>query len=558
MLSESNLPTYFWVEAVNTACFTQNRSIIVKRHNKTSYEVFYGRKPNISFLHVFGCVCFILNDREHLGKFDPKADEGIFMGYSLISKAYRVYNLRRKCIDESIHVKFDDHKSSSLSCDDNELYDWITSCIGDVSLNHKSVGTPYIPFSAEPSSSTNPISTGFSPSTEPVEPPTTSTIHTEPIPISTSHHHNIHIISVDPSPSYSPSLFPAPLLPVLKWTKDHIIEQIIGDQQTGVQTRRGVGNICLYVNFLSIMEPKKIEEALVDPCWITAMQDEFSQFERNKVWKLVPRPSRKTIIGTNAFLNGELAEEVYVKQPPGFEDPAHPDYVFKLDKDLYGLKQAPRAWILPLMKSKYEMSMTDELTFFLGLQIKKTPEGIFINQSKYICDLLKKFDFENCSSMKTPMAPPLKVSADPTSKPVDIKIYRGMYATCLCARYQASPKESHLAVVKCIFRYLKGTMNLGLWYPKDSGFDLIDYSDSDFAGSNVGRKSTTGSCQLLGGNLVSWSSKKQHSVSTSTAEAEYVAAGICCAQILWMKNQLQDYDKFYSQVTILYATTSVP
>ncbi|KAI3681140.1 hypothetical protein L6452_35924 [Arctium lappa] len=143
--------------------------------------------------------------------------------------------------------------------------------------------------------------------------------------------------------------------------------------------------------------------------------------------------------------------------------------------------------------------------------------------------------------MKTPMAPPLKIHADSTGKSVDIMNYRGMigsllyhtasrpdimYATCLCARYQANPKESHLAAVKRIFRYLKGTMNLGLWYPKDSGFDLIGYSDSNFAGSKVDRKSTTGSCQLLGGNLVSWSSKKQNSVSTSTAEAEYVAAGI--------------------------------
>ncbi|KAI3715560.1 hypothetical protein L6452_22546 [Arctium lappa] len=416
------------------------------------------------------------------------------------------------------------------------------------------------------------------------------------------------------------------------------------------------------------------------------MQEELSQFERNKVWRLVPHPFGKTIIGTKCvfrnkmdelgtvirnkarlfaqgyrqeegidydetfapvarleairiflahaahknfqffqmdvkseFLNGELVEEVYVKQPPGFEDPAHPYYVFRLDKALYGLKQAPHAWydtlsdflllnrytrgkidntlflkkikgniilvqiyvddiifsatdeslcqeFASLMKSKYEMSMMGELTFFLGLQIKQTSEGIFINQSKYIRDLLKKFDFENCSPMKIPMAPPLKIHADPTCKSVDITDYRGMigsllyltasrpnimYVMCLCARYQTNPKESHLAAVKRIFRYLKGTMNLGLWYPKDSNFDLIGYSDSDFAGSKVDRKSTTGSYQLLGGNLVSWSSKKQNSVSTSTAEAEYVVARSCCAQILWMKNQLQDYDKFYSHIPIL-------
>ncbi|KAI3727550.1 hypothetical protein L6452_16166 [Arctium lappa] len=657
MLSESNLPTYFWAEAVNTACFTQNRSIIVKRHNKTSYEVFYGRKPNIGFLHVFGCLCFILNDREQLGKFDPKADEGIFVGYSLFSKAYRVYNLRRKCIDESINVKFDDHKTSPLSCDDTELHEWIISCVGEESPNILSSGPPYVPFSV-PSTSLHHDSTEPFPTAEPPAPteltattesiaPTETTLHTSPL-------HHIHPIPTDPSPSFFPNTVPAPLPPALKWTKDHPINQIIGDQLAGVQTRRGIGNICLYVNFLSVIEPKKIEEALEDSCWVTAMQEELSQFERNKVWRLVPKPFGKTIIGTkwvfrnkmdevgtvirnkarlvaqgyrqeegidydetfahvarleairiflahaahknfrvfqmdvkSAFLNGELAEEVYVKQPPGFEDSAHPYHVFRLDKALYGLKQDPRAWydtlsdfllsnrytrgkidntlflkktngniilvqiyvddiifgatdenlcqeFASLMKSRYEMSMMGELTFFLGLQIKQSSE-------------------------------------DSTGKSVDITNYRGMigsllyltasrpdimYATCLCARYQANPKESHLAVVKRIFRYLKGTMNLGLWYPKDSGFDLIGYSDSDFAGSKVDRKSTTSSCQLLGGNLVSWSSKKQNSVSTSTAEAEYVAAGSCCAQILWMKNQLQDYAKVYSHVPILCDNSS--
>ncbi|KAI3718615.1 hypothetical protein L6452_19494 [Arctium lappa] len=508
MLSESNLPTYFWVEAVNTACFTQNRSIIVKRHNKTSYEVFYGRKSNISFLHVFGCLCFILNDQEHLGKFDPKADEGILMGYSLSSKAYRVYNLRRKCIDESIHVKFDDHKTSSLSCDDNELHEWITSCVGEDSPNLLSAGPPYVPFSAT-STSINPNSADFLPTTEHVasaEP----TFHSTPL-------HHTHPIPTDPSPLYSPSLYPAPLPPALKCTKDHPIEQIIGDQQTGVQTRRGVENICLYVNFLSIMEPKKIEEALIDPCWITAMQEKlFNSKETKNKARLVAQGYRQKegidydetfapvarleairiflahaahknfrvfqMDVKSAFINGELTEEVYVKQPPGFEDPAHPHYVFRLDKALYGLKQAPRACdeslcqeFASLIKSKYEMSMMGELTFFLGLQIKQTSEGIFINLSKYIRDLLKKFDFENCSPMKTPMALPLKIHADPAGKPVDITNYRGMigsllyltasrpdimYATCLCVRYQANPKESHLAVVKRIFRYLKVKVQL--------------------------------------------------------------------------------------------------
>ena len=131
-----------------------------------------------------------------------------------------------------------------------------------------------------------------------------------------------------------------------------------------------------------------------------------------------------------------------------------------------------------------------------------------------------------------------------------------MFSTCLCARFQADPKESHLIVVKRIFRYLKGTPNLGIWYPKDTRFNLVGYTDSDFAGCKIDRKSTSRSCQFLGRRLVSWYSKKQHSISTSTAEAEYIAAGSCCAQILWMRNQLQDYGLMLNKIPILCDNTS--
>ena len=178
---------------------------------------------------------------------------------------------------------------------------------------------------------------------------------------------------------------------------------------------------------------------------------------------------------------------------------------------------------------------------------------------------------EDSSPAKTPMPTAVKLDQDKSGKNVDITTYRGMigsllylnasrpdimFATCLCARFQSDPKESHLIAVKRIFRYLKGTPNLGIWYPKDTGFDLIGYTDSDFAGCKIDRKSTSGSCQFLGRRLVSWYSKKQHFVSTSTAEAEYIAAGSCCAQILWMKNQLQDYGLALTKILILCDNTS--
>ena len=236
----------------------------------------------------------------------------------------------------------------------------------------------------------------------------------------------------------------------------------------------------------------------------------------------------------SAFLNGHLSENIFVEQPPGFENHSHIDYVYKLNKALYGLKQAPRAWyerlskflienhfvresvdttlfikrknqdilvvqiyvddiifgatnelfcqeFAKLMQGEFEMSMMGELTFFLGLQIKQTQEGIFINQAKYVKELLKKFGMESSKEIGTPMNPTCKLDKDEEGKSIDQKLYRGMigsllYLTasrpdillsvCICARFQSNPKESHLLTVKRIIRYLKGTINLGLWYSK--------------------------------------------------------------------------------------------
>jgi hypothetical protein len=224
-----------------------------------------------------------------------------------------------------------------------------------------------------------------------------------------------------------------------------------------------------------------------------------------------------------------------------------------------------------LMQSRYEMSMMGELSFFLGLQVSQKEDGIFICQSKYVRDLLRKYKLEDSSPAKTPMATATELDQDKTGKKVEITSYRGMigsllyltasrpdimFATCLCARFQSDPKESHLIAVKRIFRYLKGTPNLGIWYPKDTGFDLTGYTDSDYAGCRIDRKSTSGSCQFLGRRLISWYSKKQHSVSTSTAEAEYIAAGSCCAQILWIRNQLNDYGLVLNKIPIFCDNTS--
>ncbi|KAK2989895.1 hypothetical protein RJ640_019478 [Escallonia rubra] len=224
-------------------------------------------------------------------------------------------------------------------------------------------------------------------------------------------------------------------------------------------------------------------------------------------------------------------------------------------------------------KKEFEMSMMGELTFFLGLQIKQSKDGIFINQAKYTKKLLKRFDMETSNGFDTPMSSSLKLDKDQKDKDVDIKRYRGMigsllyltasrpdimFSVCLCARFQACPKESHLIAVKRILRYLKGTHDLGLWFPRNTSFfDLIGYSDADYAGGcKTERKSTSGGCQFLGHSLVSWSSEKQNSVALSTTEAEYMAVGACCAQILWMKQTLLDFGLKYDHIPILCDNTS--
>ncbi|GJR43547.1 putative ribonuclease H-like domain-containing protein [Tanacetum coccineum] len=279
----------------------------------------------------------------------------------------------------------------------------------------------------------------------------------------------------------------------------------------------------------------------------------------------------------SAFLYGTIEEEVYVHQPPGFVDPAHPNKVYKVVKALYGLHQAPRAWYETLssfllengfrrgtidktlfikknksdimlvqvyvddiifgstkksmctefeevMHKRFQMSSMGELTFFLGLQVKQQPDGIFISQDKYVADILKKFDFCSIKTATTPIESNKPLVKDEDGVEVDVHEYRSMigslmyltasrpdimFAVCACARFQVTPKASHLHAVKRIFRYLKHQPKLGLWYPRDSPFELEAFSDSDYAGASLDRKSTTGGCQFLGRRLISWQCKKQ-------------------------------------------------
>ncbi|GJX55023.1 putative ribonuclease H-like domain-containing protein [Tanacetum coccineum] len=208
-----------------------------------------------------------------------------------------------------------------------------------------------------------------------------------------------------------------------------------------------------------------------------------------------------------------------------------------------------------IMHKRFQMSSMRELTFFLGLQVKQKDDGIFISQDKYVADILKKFDFTTVKTTNTPIETNKALLKDEEAEDVDVHLYRSMigssmyltasrpnimFAVCACARFQVTLKVSHLHAVKMIFRYLKGQPKLGLWYPRDSPFDFEAFSDSDYAGASLDRKSTTGGCQFFGKRLISWQCKKQTIVANSTTEAEYVVAANCCGHVLWVQNQMLD------------------
>ncbi|GJU08035.1 putative ribonuclease H-like domain-containing protein [Tanacetum coccineum] len=407
-------------------------------------------------------------------------------------------------------------------------------------------------------------------------------------------------------------------IPTSRINPSHPSALILGDPTSAVQTRSKVNKSseahafvsyvqkqrrnnhkdfhhCLFACFLSQHEPKKISEALEDESWVDAMQEELLQFEIQKVWILVDLPYGKKAIGTkwvyrnkkdergvvvrnkarlvaqghrqeegidydemdvkSAFLYGKIDEEVYVSQPPGFLDPKYPEKVYKVVKALYGLHQAPRACLRHWIRVDSD-EFNGRAHFFLGLQVKQKPDGIFISQDKYVAEILKKFDFASVKTASTPIETQKPLVKDEEASDVDVHLYRSMigslmyvtasrpdimFAVCACSRFQVTPKTSHLSAVKRIFRYLKGKPKLGLWYPRVSSFDLESYSDSDYARANLDRKSTTGGCQFLGKRLITWQCKKQTIVATSTTEAEYVAAASCCGQVLWIQNQMLDY-----------------
>ncbi|GJY54149.1 retrovirus-related pol polyprotein from transposon TNT 1-94 [Tanacetum coccineum] len=506
----------YYEKLVATTCFTQNWSIINTRHNKTPYELLRGRKPNVEYFHMFGSLCYPTNDRDDLGKMKPKAD----IGFEQKSSDTTINSAAQPTHDQE-----DSPSTSSIIVDTYEAPPVVTTSDEQTS-----------PISLQESDEFN------------QEDFADFDGNTQFVPYDSLNHEEIESSTTNLEPSNVQNFHQVQPSTHI-WTKDHPLDQVIGDPSKPVMTRQRLhtdSEVCMYALTVSTFEPKNIKEAMADHSWIESMQDELNQFERlqNKT-RLVAKGYKQeeginfeesfapvarleavrmfiafaahmniTIFQMDvktAFLNGPLKEEVYVSQPEGFIDSKFPNHVYRLKKALYGLKQAPRAWydklssfliehgfnkgiidptlftrrhggdillvqvyvddiifgstnpdflkrFANLMKKNFEMSMMGKLKFFLGLQFHQSPRGIFISQSQYAIELLKKHGLDECVSMITPMATE-RLDADLEGTPTDQTSYRRMigglmyltasrpdiaFATFVCARYQARPTVKHL------------------------------------------------------------------------------------------------------------------
>ncbi|GJV69786.1 putative ribonuclease H-like domain-containing protein [Tanacetum coccineum] len=538
-----------------------------------------GRKPALSFMRLFGCPVTILNTLDHLRKFDGKADEGFFVGYSTNNKAFRVFNSRTRIVEENLHVKFSAETPNIAGNGPNWLFD-IDALTK--SMNYKPVivgnqtngnagtkenidacqaGKKIVPdqeyillplLTSDPSLSKSlkdSPDAGFKPSGEEEkmdtedpgnenaasgkdsEVPSTE----EPREDQRVNQELDAINVVDPKTSiklpYDPNIpeledivysdndedvgaeadinnldafMPVSPIPTTRIHKDHPVDQIIGDLNSTPQTRRMTKN--LKEHGYTQEEGIDYDEVFAPVARIEAIRLflAYASFKDFVVYQMDVK---------SAFLYGKIEEEVYVCQPPGFEDPDFPDRVYVDDIIFGSTKKKLCTEFEKMMHKKFQMSSMGKLTFFLGLQVKQKEDGIFISQDKHVTEILKKFSFSDVKTVSTPMETHKPLLKDADGEDVDEHMYRlmigslmhltssrpdTMFVVCVCARFQVNPKVSHLHAVKRIFRYFKGRPKLGLWYPKDLPFDLVAYTDSDYAGASLNRKSITGGGQFLG------------------------------------------------------------
>ncbi|GKB00120.1 putative ribonuclease H-like domain-containing protein [Tanacetum coccineum] len=659
MLVDSKLPTTFWAEAVNTACYVLNRVLVINPHNKTPYELIHGRTLLIDFMKPFGCFVTILNTKNHLGKFDGKANEGFFIRYSVVSKAMRVFNKRTMIVEETLNIRFLENTPNVIGNGPDWLFDvdsltifmnYVPVVVGNqtngIVRTRDNIVTGQAEKKTEPKQeyilipicTTDPLifqdpkvseedveekptemdENGASDKDgkddqatrseferllqqekQTVHPNSTNSINIVSTPISVagpsftnddpsspvnaaeaSNAFEEHIFErfspfknaftlppfLNVTPIYDTGIFgntydnedvgaDADLnnlettmnvspIPTTRIDKDHPKDQIIGDFNSAIQTRRMTKisdeHAMRAIGTKWVFRNKKDERGIVMRNKARLVAQGYTQEEGidyDKVFALVARIEAirlflayASFMGfimyqmdlKSAFLYGTIKEEVYVCQPPSFEDLQFLEKVYKVEKALYGLHQAPRAWIhTGSTKKSYDRFIglctrnsryCYGIALFLGLQVQQKKDEIFISQDKYVADILKKFNFATVKIASTPMEPNKALIMDEEVDSVDVHLYRSMIRSLMYLT--ASRPDIMFVVCACT---------------RDSLFDLESFSDCDML-----ELALTGNPQQEVVNFLTI-------IANSTTKAEYVVAANCCGYVLWIQNQMLDY-----------------
>ncbi|GJY77152.1 putative ribonuclease H-like domain-containing protein [Tanacetum coccineum] len=607
---------------------TPQQNKVDERKNRTLIEAVRTiRTPLIDFMKPFGCPVTILNTRDHLGKFDGKADEGYFVRYSVVRNGPDwLFDVDSLSISMNYVPVVAGNQTNGIAGTKDNIVAGLKDSEGDAGmkptqvdergasdknekdaqdtrsqserLNQREIQTEH----TNPSSPVNTVGPSVSTANAFEEhlfehfSPFKNAFTLPPVP-NVSSMDNTGIfgnayddVEEEADMNNVDTSYTASNAPFIKFLKDHPQEQVIGSLKTPMQIRHmtkineehgdkwAIGTKWVFRN-------KKDERGIVVKNKARVVAQGHTQEEGidyDEVFAPVARieairlflayASFKDFVVyqmdvKSAFLYGKIEEEVYVCQPPGFEDPHFPDKVYKVEKALYGLHQAPRAWyetlstylldngfhrgqidktlfikrhkddILlvqvyvddiifgstkkemstefeKLMHDKFQMSSMGELSFFLGLQVQQKSNGIFISQYKYVAEILKKFDFASVKTASTPMETNKALIKDEEAEDVDVHLYRSMIRSLMYLT--ASRPDIMFAIYACA---------------RDSPFDLEAFSDSDYVGASLDKKSITGGCQFLGKRFISWQWKKQTIVANSTTEAKYVAVANCCGQV---------------------------
>nr|GEV15467.1 ribonuclease H-like domain-containing protein [Tanacetum cinerariifolium] len=546
MLADLLLPILFWVEAVNTVCYVQNRVLVTKPHNKTPYELLHGRTPSIGFMIPFGCLVTILNTLDSLGKFDGKLNEGFLVGYSVSSKAFRVFNSRTRIVQETLHVKFLENKPNVAGSGLTWLFDIDTLTMTmnyqrvtsgnqsnpsagvqekfDVEKAGEESDQQYVLFPVWSSGSTNPQNIdedaafdekepefeGRKPESKVIVSPSSSAqskkhddktkreTNGKSLVESFTRYRNLSAKFEDFfDNSINEDNDVGTLVPVVRQLSPNNTNTFsaAGPSNAAASPTHGKSSSRYTCSNLEKLKKcsrsrKSQELEAVEILWcadnhIYNNTVDFAGREEISTHKLVSLPRNMTIIGTKWVFRNKLDENGIVSRN-------------KTSSTCQDMCDE----FVKIMHDEFEMSMMGELNFFLGLQIKQMKDGIFFNQSKYIKEMLKKFGLVESKPMKTPISSDTKLTKDE----------------------------------EC-----------------ESGTDIeiIVYADSDHAGDYVERKSTGGICTFVGCCSTSWFSKKQTTHAISATEAEYISARKACQQALWMKQALIDYDVRLDNVPIM-------